>query len=41
VSVVVAARDIQPGEVLYASDLRVEQIGASNQLRAVKSSQQD
>jgi hypothetical protein len=41
VSVVVAARDIQPGEMVSVSDLRVVEIGASNQLRAIQSSQQD
>ena len=40
-SVVVAARDIEPGEVIDASDLRVVEIGASNDLRAIQSSQQD
>jgi hypothetical protein len=41
VSVVVAARDIQPGETLTASDLRVIEIGASDGLRAVQAHQQD
>jgi hypothetical protein len=41
VSVMVAARDIQPGEVVSASDLRVVQIGATSDLRAIQSSQQD
>lgn len=41
VSVMVAARDIQPGEVVDASDLRVVQIGASSELRAIQSSLQD
>ena len=41
VSVMVAARDIQPGEVVTAGDLRVVEIGASSDLRAIQSSQQD
>ena len=41
VAVMVAARDLQPGEVIDASDLRVVEIGASNDLRAIQSSQQD
>lgn len=41
VSVMVAARDIEPGEVIDASSLRVVQIGASSELRAVQSSRQD
>lgn len=39
--VVVAARDIEPGEVLRASDLRVIEMGRSGELRAVLSDQQD
>jgi Flp pilus assembly protein CpaB len=41
VSVMVAAHDIEPGEVIDASDLRVVQIGASSELRAIQSNQQD
>lgn len=41
VSVVVAARDIEPGEVIDAQDLRVVEMGATGQVRAVQSSQQD
>lgn len=41
VSVMVAAHDIEPGEVIDASDLRVVQIGASGDLRAIQSSQQN
>lgn len=41
VSVMVAARDIQPGEVIDESDLRVVQIGASSDLRAIESSLQE
>ena len=41
ISVVVAARDIGPGEVIDAADLRVVEIGASGELRAIQSSQQD
>ncbi|MAT03629.1 MAG: hypothetical protein CL424_01085 [Acidimicrobiaceae bacterium] len=41
VSVMVAARDIQPGEVIGESDMQVVQIGASSELRAVDSTLQD
>lgn len=41
ISVVVAAHDIEPGEVIDASDLRVVEIGASGDLRAIQSSQQE
>ena len=37
----VAARDLEPGEVIDAADLRVVEIGASDELRAIQSSQQD
>ncbi|WP_158412188.1 SAF domain-containing protein [Ilumatobacter nonamiensis] len=40
-SVVTAARDIEPGEVLSSTDLRVIEIGRSGELRAVLSDQQD
>lgn len=40
-SVVTAARDIEPGEVLSAADLRVVEIGQSSELRAVLSDQQE
>jgi len=40
-SVVVAARDIEPGDVVAASDLRVIEMGRSGELRAVLSDQQD
>lgn len=40
-SVVTAAHDIEPGEVLSASDLRVVEIGRSGELRAVLSDQQE
>ena len=41
VSVVVAARDIDPGEVIDVSDLRVVELGASSEVRAIRSSQQE
>jgi len=41
ISVVVAGRDIGPGEVLEAGDLRVVQIGSGGDLRAVRPSQQE
>ena len=41
VSVVVAAHDIQPGEVIGETDLRVVEIGASSELRAIQSRQQE
>lgn len=40
-AVVVAARDIQPGEVIDASELRVVEIGGSSDLRAIQSNQQE
>ena len=40
-SVVVAGRDLQPGEVIDVGDLRVVEMGRSAELRAVLSSQQD
>jgi Flp pilus assembly protein CpaB len=39
--VVVAARDIEPGEVVQATDLRVIEIGGSAEMRAVQRTQQD
>lgn len=41
VSVMVAARDIDPGEVIGPDDLRVVEMGATGQVRAVQPSQQD
>lgn len=41
VSVMVAARDIEPGEIIDADDLRVIEIGSSSELRAVQPSQQE
>jgi Flp pilus assembly protein CpaB len=41
VSVMVAAHDIDPGEIVGAGDLQVIEIGASDQLRAVQPSQQE
>lgn len=40
-SVMVAGRDIDPGEIVTASDLRVVEIGGSGTLRAVQPDQQD
>jgi Flp pilus assembly protein CpaB len=40
-SVMVAARDIDPGEVIDSTDLRVVEIGGSTGLRAIQPSQQD
>lgn len=40
-SVVVAARDIEPGDVITAGDLSVVETGRSGELRAVLSDQQD
>lgn len=40
-SVTVAARDIAPGEVLGPADIRVVEMGRSNELRAVQAHQQD
>jgi len=41
VSVMVAARDLEPGEVVDVDDMRVIEIGASSELRAVQPAQQD
>jgi Flp pilus assembly protein CpaB len=41
VSVMVAARDLEPGEVIEATDLQVVELDGSNQVRAVQSHQQD
>lgn len=41
ISVMVAARDIEPGEVIQAADLEVVEMDGSSQLRAVQSHQQD
>lgn len=40
-SVMVAARDLEPGELVSATDLRVVELGRSGQLRAVQPDQQD
>lgn len=40
VSIVVAARDLEPGDVLEATDLRVVEIGSAGDMRAVQASQQ-
>lgn len=40
-SVVVAARDLQPGEEIDVGDLRVVELGRTSELRAIQSSQQD
>ena len=40
-SVVVAARDIEPGEVVDSGDLSVVEIGRSGALRAIESNQQE
>lgn len=40
ISVMVAARDIGPGEIVEPADLRVVEIGASGDLRAVQPDQQ-
>ena len=40
-SVVVAARDIAPGEVITAADLRVVEMGQTGGVRAIQSSQQN
>jgi len=39
-SVIVAARDVAPGEVIRASDLRVVEMGRSGGVRAIRPSQQ-
>ncbi len=41
ISVMVAARDIGPGEVLAATDMRVVEMGKAGGLRAIQPSQQD
>jgi hypothetical protein len=41
ISVMVAARDIEPGEVIDAGDLEVVELDGSSQLRAVQSDQQE
>jgi Flp pilus assembly protein CpaB len=41
ISVMVAARDIEPGEVIDAGDLRVVEMGATGELRAIQPSQQN
>ena len=41
ISVLVAARDLQPGDVVQATDLRVVEVGSAGALRAVQPSQQD
>ena len=40
ISVMVAARDIAPGEVLAATDMRVVEMGKAGDLRAIQPSQQ-
>lgn len=40
VSVLVAARDLQPGDVVQGTDLRVVEVGSAGALRAVRPSQQ-
>lgn len=40
ISIVVAARDLAPGEVIGATDLRVVEIGSTGEIRAIQSSQQ-
>jgi Flp pilus assembly protein CpaB len=40
ISVIVAARDIAPGEVIEANDLRVVEMGRTGGLRAIQPSQQ-
>ena len=41
ISVMVAAREIGPGEVVTATDMRVVEMGKTGGLRAIQSSQQD
>lgn len=41
IAVMVAARDIEPGEVIEATDLQVIEIGGSVDMRAVQRDQQD
>lgn len=40
ISIVVAARDLEPGDVVTATDLRVVEIGSAGDMRAVQVSQQ-
>ena len=40
ISVVVAARDLNPGDVVQATDLRVVEVGSAGALRAVRPSEQ-
>ena len=40
ISIVVASRDLSPGEVITAADLRAVEIGATGDMRAVQVSQQ-
>lgn len=40
ISIVVASRDLQPGDVITAADLRVVEIGSSGEMRAIQASQQ-
>src|SRR3954452_16629986 len=40
-SVMVAANDLQPGDVIDAGDLRVIEIGRSEEMRAIQPAQQD
>jgi len=40
ISIVVAARDLEPGDVVAAADLRVVEIGAAGDMRAVQAFQQ-
>ncbi len=41
ISVVVAARDLDPGEVLGSADVRIVEMGRTGELRAVTAAQQD
>ncbi len=41
ISVTVAARDLQPGDVIDAGDLRVIEMGRTSELRAITADQQD
>lgn len=40
ISIIVAGRDLSPGEVVTAADLRVVEIGSTGEMRAIQSSQQ-
>lgn len=40
ISIVVAARDLEPGDVVAGTDLRVIEIGSTGDMRAVQASQQ-